>query len=132
MIKNRVAAALLVGAFALAVSGCSSSDANDPVIWYDWSASGPSMSALLTTKLELNDGCLMGSDDQYLAFPRDFGTWNADTNTLTYGGKDYAVGDTINAPGGGGATLPKGATVPAGCDLPADASFWMIQSPNIS
>ena len=29
--------------------------------------------------------------------------WNADTNTLTYGGKDYAVGATINAPGGGGA-----------------------------
>lgn len=131
MIKNRVAAALLVGAFAFAVSGCSSSGPDDPVIWYDFKAGGPSMTALLTTTLELKDGCLMGSDSQYLAFPRDLGSWNADTNTLTYGGKDFAVGATINAPGGGGA-LPKGATIPEACKLPAGASVWLIQSPNIS
>ena len=128
---NRVAAALMIAGLTMVVAGCDSSSSDDPVIWYDWEAGGPSMQALLTTTLELKDGCLMGADDQYLAFPRGLGSWNAETNTLTYGEKDFAIGATINAPGGGG-TLPRDATVPAGCALPTDASVWLIQSPNIS
>ena len=124
--------ALAIVPLALGLSGCvaPADSKNDPVIWYDWDANGPSMLALLTTELVLKDGCLMGTDDQFLAFPRSEGTWDDDSQTLTYGGKEYGPGDTINA-GGGGGSLPEGATVPEGCDLADGAPVWLIQTASL-
>mgnify|MGYP005811390217 CR=1 FL=1 len=134
MNTSRVIAAALAVPFALALAGCAqpgSTSADDPIIRYDWDADGPAMLALLTTTLELNNGCLMGEGGQFIAFPRDLATWNADDQTLEYGGETFAVGDTINA-GGGGGSLPEGATVPAGCDLADDGAVWLVQTTTLS
>lgn len=132
MKKTTLAAALFAIPFAMAVSGCASSAASgdDPVIWYDWDADGPAMLALLTTELVLKDGCLMGTDDQYLAFPRSLGSWDDDAQMLTYGDETYGPGDTINA-GGGGGSLPSDATVPAGCALEEGAAVFLIQTTSL-
>lgn len=115
------------------MAGCASpaGSSTDPVIWYDWDAEGPAMLALLTTELVLQDGCLKGTDDQFIAFPRDLGSWDDDAQQLTYGGQTYGPGDTIVA-GGGGGTLPEGATVPAGCNLADDAAVFLIQTTTLS
>lgn len=134
MNTSRVIAAALAVPFALALAGCAqpgSESSDDPVIRYDWDVDGPAMLALLTTKLELTDGCLMGEGGQFIAFPRDLATWNADDETLEYGGATFAVGDTINA-GGGGGSLPDDATVPAGCDLEEGAAVFLVQSTSLS
>jgi hypothetical protein len=130
----RVIAAALTVPFALALAGCAqagSESSDDPVIRYDWDADGPAMLALLTTTLELTDGCLMGADGQFIAFPRDLATWNADAETLEYGGETFAMGDTINA-GGGGGSLPDDATIPAGCELEDGAAVFLIQTTALS
>ena len=136
MNKIKATAIALAIPAVLALSGCadtgSSEDATDTaVIWYDWDPNGPAMLALLTTKLELNDGCLMGEGGTFLAFPRGLGSWNANDETLTFGGATYTVGDTINA-GGGGGSIPRDATVPDSCDVPSDGAVFLIQSSSLS
>ena len=135
MNKFTAAAIVLAIPAAVALAGCTSAGSSEDspdnaVIWYDWDPNGPSLLAFLSTKLELNDGCLMGEGGTFLAFPRGLGSWNANDETLTYGGKTYAVGDTIHT-GGGGASVPRDATVPDSCDVPSDGAVFLIQTTSL-
>lgn len=134
MNRSRVIVAALAVPLAFALAGCAdpgSESADDPIIRFDWDADGPAQLALLTTTLELNDGCLTGAGGEFIAFPRDLAEWDAATETLTYGGADFEMGDTINA-GGGGGSLPDDATIPAACGLEDGQAVFMIQTTSLS
>lgn len=127
-------AAGLALALVLATGGCApagTASGEDPVIWYDWEPDQPAMQALLTTTLELRDGCLMGSEGTYLAFPRGLGEWDPETNTLEYGDGVYGVGDPISAGGGGTNNLPADAAVPPACIVPEGATIWLVQTTSL-
>ncbi|KZE94616.1 hypothetical protein AVP42_00900 [Agromyces sp. NDB4Y10] len=86
-------------------------------------SSGGGMDALAVGKLALANGCLVieGSDESMLVpvFPSDEATWN--DGVLTWGGKEYRVGDTIRL--GGGGSPPGYVEVPDGCTgLPT----WLV------
>lgn len=117
------------GVLLLALAGCSH-DTGDldapesPVISYDWSEQF-SFDALAFGKLTLVDGCLVTTTDGtadnigLIAFPRKYSSWDADTQTLTYGGKHYSLGDEISA-GGGGVSHPEHLTMPPACQALVD------------
>jgi hypothetical protein len=132
MRTRRLALAVMAVTLAAGVAGCSpESTVNpDPVIWYNWTPGQPAMRALLTTKLQLNNGCLTGSEGVLLAFPASLGSWDPDTYTLTYGGDTFHVGDTINA-GGGNGEFPSDVIFPPGCDVNNNSTGFLIQATSL-
>ena len=132
MRTRRVAFAVMAVAFVAGATGCSPENTvnPNPVIWYDWTPDQPAMRALLTTTLVLNAGCLTGSDGTLLAFPETLGSWDANTNTLTYGGDTFHLGDTINA-GGGNGEFPSDVNFPPGCDVTNNSTGFLIQATSL-
>ena len=52
------------------------------------------------------------------------------TNTLTYGGDTFHLGDTINA-GGGNGEFPSDVHFPAGCDVNNNSTGFLIQATSL-
>lgn len=135
----KVPFAVAVGAVLLAGCAPSTGDldaADSPVARYDWSG-GSAMAALLEGTLELRDGCLIVnlSYDPYTpavaVFPRTYAAWDAETSVLTYAGREYGMGDSVSA-GGGGGNVPD-ERIPAAC-LPfinADEGVFYIQDADL-
>jgi hypothetical protein len=130
----------MVGSVVLAgcAGGTGDLDAPDsPVARYTWDG-GAAMDALLEGTLEVRDGCLVVNlaYDPYLptvaVFPRKYTSWDAATQTLTYAGIDYAMGDAIWAGGGGAAEIPEEG-FPAACEpfVTEDNGFFLIQDDSL-
>lgn len=60
---------------------------------------GISASARLTGELTLNNGCLYGAES-LLVFPENLANWDEQSQTLTYGGQTYRLGQQIDFSGG--------------------------------
>ena len=128
---------LAAGVLAVSMAGCSHNpgglDApNSPVARYDWSSRDGGMDALLEGTLELRGGCLVVNpswDDAIMVpvFPRAYASWDADRELLSYGGRDYGIGDPIWA-GGGYAPPAPDAAIPASCSVAADDDVFLIQA----
>ena len=109
LVRLTAGISVLAASCALLLGGCASSEP-DPVIYSSWHG-GFSLDALAFGELTLVDGCVVTSPDGngdtigLIAFPRRYSSWDAATQTLTYGGKDYHLGDEIAA-GGGGVSHP--------------------------
>lgn len=133
---------LSAAAFALLLAGCgndpgSLESADSPVARYDWSPRDGGMQALLEGTLELRDGCLVVNpswDDAdtvvVAAFPRTYISWNADSEVLSYAGRDYGMGDSMWA-GGGFVPPPPGAVIPASCALGAGDDVFLVQATSL-
>lgn len=117
------AAALLT---VLAVAGCAGNgdlDAEDsPVARYEWQPGSGANQALMEGTLELRDGCLyiVGSGDTegltvVPVLTRALASWDSETETLTYAGQDYAMGDEVAAGGGWGEPNDE-MTLPDACE----------------
>ena len=62
---------------------------------------GISASARLTGRLTLKNGCLY-ADDSLLIFPENQVKWDELSQTLTYKGRSYQVGQQVDFSGGNG------------------------------
>jgi hypothetical protein len=119
--------ALIVGTavIAAALGGCTHA-ASDPVIYSDWDGEF-SRYALLSGPLRLQDGCLVVGDEGAVtpvAFPRMYASWDPTTQTLTYNEHSFAIGDAIEAGGGGGE--PPTSGVPEACRALVDEQEWVF------
>src|SRR6187549_3961628 len=95
---------------ALMMSGCAAGAANSAVepdaaiATSGWQPGAGADEALLEGRLALENGCLyvVRSDAERTlpVFPSALASWDAATQTLTYNGETYAVGDEIAAAGG--------------------------------
>jgi hypothetical protein len=103
----------------LGMTGCSTggADGSLKVVTHTNYSSGTM--ALLSGKLAVDPaGCVMlqlpqGIGNQYLAFPRKFVSTTSDS--LTFDGHAYRVGEEIAVAGGGSADRADGLDVPSGC-----------------
>lgn len=139
---GRMKRLLVTGAFAVLVAGCSHDpgglDAPDsPVARYDWSSRDGGMDALLGGTLEMRGGCLVVNpswDDAdtvvVAAFPRAYASWDADRELLSYGGRDYGIGDSIWA-GGGYVPPAPDAAIPASCSVAAGDDVFLVQATSL-
>lgn len=98
-------------------------DAPDsPVARDDWEPGSDALTALMEGTLELRDGCLyiVGSGDTegltvVPVLTRALASWDSETETLTYAGQDYAMGDEVAAGGGWGEPNDE-MTLPDACE----------------
>jgi hypothetical protein len=95
-----------------------------------WTKIGPSLLARKTGMLTVRDGCLMIDNANGPAtlplFPYE-ATWDASTQTLSYSGSTYRVGDTITV-GGGAISRESLAQYPGRKDVPecGQADLFLI------
>lgn len=94
----------------------------------EWRRSGPSLLARRSGRLAVSGGCLMltgeGGSATLPIFPEGSASLSADGTALSFGGKRYAVGDSIELSGGAISAKEagrRGIVPPAGC--PAEAMF---------
>lgn len=99
-----------------------------PLARYEWDTSA-AMEALLEGPLTLRDGCLYVGDI-VPAFPRHLASWDADTETLRYAGRDYNAGDVISAGGGVAASLDA-IEIPSGCTLNQFGEVFLVQDEDL-
>ncbi len=130
-----LAVGVLLSACGTDPGSLESSDA--PVARYDWAARDGAMDALLEGTLEMRDGCLVVNpswDDAdavvVAAFPRDYASWDADREVLSYAGRDYGIGDSIWA-GGGSVPPPTDAVIPTACAVGAGDDVFLVQATSL-
>ncbi|WP_084127503.1 hypothetical protein [Demequina sp. NBRC 110054] len=136
---------MLVLACAIALAGCAApidhgdlDAADSPVARYDWDAGGPRETALLTGVLELRDGCLyvVGTGDAadlttVPVLPRELTAWDAELETLTYAGVEYAMGDAVAA-GGGWGEPHDGVDLPDACEPDEWGEVMYVQDESLA
>lgn len=129
MTRRRIVPGLGLALACLSLGACGlGNDVGDldapdsPVARYDWDPADGGDQALMEGTLELIDGCLsiVGTGDAegltaVPVFSRALTAWNAETRVLTYGGRDYALGDFVSA-GGGWGPPSEDMTVPEACE----------------
>jgi len=108
----------LVFLVLLGMAGCGTggADGSLKVVTHTYYSGGTM--ARLSGKLAVDSaGCVMlqqpQGGNQYLAFPRKFTSTTSDS--LTFDGHAYRVGEEIVAAGGGSADRADGLDVPSGC-----------------
>lgn len=106
--------------------------ADSPVATYDWSPHDPSNDALMEGILELRDGCLhivgTGDTEGFTTVPvlsRQLAAWDKASQTLTYYGVDFKMGDAVAAGGGWGSSTEE-ATIPAACSPDEYGEFMYV------
>ena len=131
---------VVVASCALLLSGCSHDTgdldaADSPVARYDWDQQSGE-EALLEGTLALIDGCLYVVSEPEPAeatartlavFPRALASWNSETETLTFGGVDYALGDFVSA-GGGWHVPTDDVTIPTACQTEQSGEVMLVQT----
>lgn len=138
--KGLVVAAACAG---LALAGCSH-DTGDldapgsPVARWDWDQSSGE-DGLLEGNLALIDGCLyvvsesnpQGASARTLAaFPRALASWDNTSETLTYSGVAYGIGDFVSA-GGGWHAPSDNVTIPSACRPDEYGEVMLVQTTDL-
>lgn len=132
--RVRATAAVVVGSVVgAALAGCGAATAplpaDAPLATYEWDG-GDRMQAGLEGTLTLENGCVyVVSPDGHRTlpvFPADRVGWDARTETLTYGGSDYAMGDEIAA-GGGWVAPGASASLPEQCEPDEWGDVMLVQ-----
>jgi hypothetical protein len=128
-----------MGIAALALASCSSGPtdveiASWPIGTSQWTPGQGADDALLEGRLALLDGCVYVEMDDggrtVPIFPRSLVRWNADSQTITYGGHTFRMGDSISA--GGGWSKPDGmGTIPGACDTGEYGNAMFIEDEDI-
>ncbi|WP_062201459.1 hypothetical protein [Demequina salsinemoris] len=135
---------MLALACAGAVAGCAAPidngdlDASDsPVARYDWDPGSGGMEALMSGTLQLRDGCLYVAADEGDAssaalpvFSRALAAWDAASETLTYAGVRYKIGDWVEA-GGGWIQPTASMTIPDACEADAWGDVVAVQDTSL-
>ncbi len=132
-------------ACAMALAGCTApidhgdrDAADSPVARFDWDAGSPRETALMTGVLELRDSCLyvVGTGDTadltaLPVLPSELTAWDAERETLTYAGVEYAMGDAVAA-GGGWSEPHENATIPETCEPDEWGEVMYVQDDSLS
>ncbi|MFW2513226.1 hypothetical protein ACNI3K_05560 [Demequina sp. SO4-13] len=123
---------------SIVIAGCAASvpplPEGAPVATWEWNAEGADQ-ALLEGELALEDGCVYVVSSDGLrtlpVFPVDRVGWDADAETLTYGGAEFEMGDAIAA-GGGWTAPPESAIIPDGCEPDEWGDVMLVQDESLA
>ena len=108
-----------------------------PVARYDWSPRDGGMQALAEGPLELIDGCLYivadanGLEPTLPVFSRSLASWDNDTQTLTYDGVPYELGDVVAA-GGGWGPPTEDSDIPDACEPDSSGDVMRVQDTSLA
>lgn len=138
---RRVGVGAGLGIAMLALAACSTDGPSDseiaswPIGTSQWTPGQGADDALLEGRLTLEDGCVYVEINDggrtVPMFPRSLVTWNADTETIAYGGKTFRMGDSISA-GGGWSKPDDMGTIPAACDTGEYGNAMFIEDEDIA
>lgn len=104
---------------------------------YDWNPRDGGMDALAEGTLALIDGCLyIVWDANEVAptlpvFSRSLASWDNDTQTLTYDGVPYELGDAVAA-GGGWGPPSEDLDIPDACEPDAYGDVMRVQDTSLA
>ena len=104
-----------------------------PIATWGWTPGQGADEALLEGELALIDGCVyvvstgdVGGVRTLVVFPEALASWDAVSETLTFGESDYQMGDLVAA-GGGWFAPADTAVIPAACELDAYGDAMHVQ-----